>query len=280
MQIVPKAAPKGHFNKGNYFHELAHEYYKLIKAGVDPGSDHAVALITAKIERDVTHYLQGNPGDGSLITTFAVIAKMFQRYIKEQSPRIDAGITVESVEAEVAYPVSSDVILSGFTDLLYWDNGGNPRVRDHKSGERSWSKLDAINSAQLLFYVTVVFMLTGEIPFGEISYINTKEYVKKIPSHAESYTFSVVGYNKKELKQYFEHLCMLVESMLGSKSIPNYSQACTYCPYQGPCYAERKGIDSTPIILQHFTTKEPVRKHASFTDEYASGDAPNKKLHS
>jgi hypothetical protein len=100
-----------------------------------------------------------------------------------------------------------------------------------------------------------------------LSYINTKEYVKKIVPTEQAFAFSMVTYSEKELDIYFKEICMTIEKMLYSTPLPHYGQMCRYCAFQTPCFLSRKGIDATPIILSHYKrVPRDKARHARFTE--------------
>jgi CRISPR/Cas system-associated exonuclease Cas4 (RecB family) len=259
QELAPVGPTKLHFNKGNYFHELAHVYYQLIKSGVEPGSDYALASIISRIQNDIS-----KSDDMELIQVYGVITRAITRFIKEQSARIDNGIKVVAVEHELIFPLEG-IILHGYADLVYYDNAGRLRVRDHKTGDKAWTKIDVQFSNQLLYYATLLYKTYNEVPIAEINYINTKESVKPVP-YENAFTHTTVSYSQKELDIYFEEICMLIEEMLKSRPVPFYGQHCRYCAFQTPCYLSRKGIDPSNVIRTHFIKRDSPRKHASFTE--------------
>lgn len=269
-ELKPIGEARGFFNKGNYFHELSHVYYQLIQAGATPGSDYTIASITKRIQNDIARI-----GDSSLIPLFGIISKTMIRYIKEQSPVIDKRIRVEGVEFEVVHPFADGLAIFGYADLVYWDSSGNLRVRDHKTGEKAKSRNDAVYSLQLLVYATCLWKQFGVVPIGEISYINTKEYVKQAPAFDKAFGLFHVIYSEKELAIFFDEICRVIDLMLHSDPLPHYGEHCNWCKFNTPCLQERKGIDPTPIIQAHFkrVTRESQRKHASFTADYTAGDS-------
>ena len=221
--------PKAYFNKGNYFHELSHVYYQMIQAGATPGSDLALASILSRIQNDVNNA----PGP-ELIQVYATISRTMGRFIQEQSPRIDKGITVLGVEHELDYQLSiegRDFLLFGFIDLLYRDSDGRLRIRDHKTGERIWTRAEANQSNQLMFYAATVYKLTGEVPIAEISYINTHDYKRTQASWENAFAFPTVAYTKRELENYLDGVCHLIDQMVNSLPIPHYGQQCNWCPF-------------------------------------------------
>lgn len=265
QELVSVEPQKGYFNKGNYFHELAHAYYQLIQSGVRPGSEMAVASIIRRIQNDIQR--TGNP---NLIPVYGIISKQIVRFIKNQSPQIDQHMEVLEVEAELTYPVNDEYELFGYADLIYRKQNSE-RIRDHKTGDKAQKKIDAQFSNQLLYYSTIWYLKTGIVPVAEINYINTKEYVKPKPD-SDTFAFHLVAYSQRELEIYFEQICRVIEKMLQSEPLPAYGRQCAYCPYQVPCYMERKGGDPTPVLMTKFKKVSRGKRHESFTDEHTEGD--------
>lgn len=260
--------PKGYFNKGNYFHELAHGYYHLIQSGFQPGSEEVWAAVLDKMKRDLSQ--DTNP---DLIPVYGIITRMMSRFVHEQSPRIDDGIQVLNVEQQIIYPME-DYAMFGYADLVYRDRSGRLHIRDHKTGDKALTKMDAQFSNQLLYYSAILYKTTGEIPVAELSYINTKEYVKKVVTFEQAFSFSQVTYSKQELEIYFKEICIIIENMLYSTPLPHYGQQCRYCPFQTPCFLSRKGIDPTPILNTHYKVvpRDKIRR-GRFTEDNTETDS-------
>jgi hypothetical protein len=272
QELVSTAPQKGYFNKGNYGHELLHVYYQYLKeTGLQAGSDEAVAMITARVRNDFTRVAAENQAE--LLSVYGIITKQIIRYIKEHSPRVDDGITVEQVERQIIYPMETYAMF-GYCDLVYRDRSGVLHIRDHKTGDRAQTKLDAQFSNQLLFYAAVIYKSTGELPVAELNYINTREVKKTIP-YETAFAFSPVTYTKTELEIYFKEICAVIEDMLQSSAVPHYGQHCRYCPFQTPCYLSRKGIDPAPIIAQHFVVvpRDKQGRHVAFTENNTEDDS-------
>lgn len=272
QELVTTQPTKGYFNKGNYFHELSHVYYEMIKAGAVPGSDEALAQMTARIRNDFNRVAAEKQTE--LLPVYGIITKQMVRYINEHSPRIDNGITVEQVERQVIYPMENYAMF-GYCDLVYRDRSGVLHIRDHKTGDRAQTKLDAQFSNQLLFYAAIIFKSTGEVPTAELNYINTRD-VKKVVAYEKVFNFSPVTYTATELEIYFKQICTVIEDMLHSDAIPHYGQHCRYCPFQTPCYLSRKGIDASLIIEHNYNVvPRDSQRHARFTENNTEDDSPD-----
>jgi len=271
--LASAGEPKAFFHKGNYFHELSHVYYQLIEAGATPGSDAALLNIMSRIRND----LDKAPSI-ELVPIYATVTKIMTRFIKEQSPLIDKDITVLGIEQELDYEVTTpkgrNISLFGFIDLIYRDSNGHLRIRDHKTGQKAWTRSDATASNQLLHYALATYLRTREAPMAEISYINSKDYVRKPAEFDKAFAFVVVNYSKKELELYLQQILILIDDMLDSRPVPHYGSQCNWCPFLTPCTLERKGIDPSPIIREQYTVvdRNAIRQHAKFTDDDSNGD--------
>jgi len=257
------------FDKGNYFHELAHVLYQNIRAGATPGSEYLQETIKNRIIQD----LQQLPSPTSdLMKVYDNVSKRMLRYIREQSPKIDHGMLVREVEAELSFDTEQGFILFGFADLVY-ERDGNTIVRDHKTGEKNWSKIDVRFHNQNFYYALILWLTNHVVPKAEINFINTKEYVNKEPP----VVFDLAGhqYSQRELEIYYEQICKVISQMLQSEPIPFYGKHCSYCPYQTPCFMERKGIDSSELIELNFKKREA--RHGRFTEENSSEDSTDSK---
>lgn len=257
------------FDKGNYFHELAHVLYQNIKAGANPGSVFLEETLKNRIMQDLAKI---DRPDSDLLKVYDNISKRILRYIREQSPKIDQGITVLEVESELRFTTELGFDLFGYADLLY-RKGDDHTVRDHKTGEKMWSKIDVRFHNQNFYYALIYYLVHGVVPRAEINFINTKDYVNKEPP----VVFGIAShiYSKTELEIYFEQICKVIVQMLQSEPIPYYGKHCSYCPFQTPCFMERKGIDSSEVIEANF--KERDRRHGRFTEENSVENTTDQK---
>jgi len=266
LDLTPVGPAKGYFTKGIYFHELMHVYYQMLQAGVPPGDDYALASVMTRIKNDMS-----KTGLDDFIPVYASIGRMISTFIRSQSPVIDMNMDVETVEAELIYPISDEVSLFGYADLLY-RRDGRPHVRDHKTGERAWTKIDVRFSMQLLFYATLYWKMYGDVPIAEISYINSKEYKNKQASFEEMFTYTNITYTEKELSIFYDDICKAVDRMLSYEAFPLYGQHCRYCPFQEPCFLSRKGIDTSIVLANNFKKRDSARRHANFTESNTNDD--------
>ena len=270
QNLQSKPVQRVAFDKGNYCHELLHVYYQMIQSGVEPGSDFALRSMISRIQNDIER--TPNP---SLLPIYSSVIKTITRYITEQSPLIDKNIKVLGVEQELDIPIFAadrTFTLFGFIDLIYRDAQGRLRIRDHKTGQKPWTKAEANNSNQLMFYSAATLKQSKEVPMAEISFMNVKDYVHKAPSFEQMFAFPTVTYTKAELLNYLSTTLHLIEQMLSSEPVPHYGRQCNWCPFLSPCTFDRKGIDSSMILETQYVTvdRSKVRKHATFTENYAT----------
>ena len=264
------------FDKGNYCHELLHVYYQLIQSGAEPGSSFVLRSMISRIQNDMER-----ASDVSLLPVYSSITKTITRFITEQSPLIDKGIKVLGTEHELAVPITTqsgrNFQLFGFIDLIYRDAQGRLRIRDHKTGQKAWTKAEASNSNQLMFYSAATWKTSREVPMAEISFLNVKDYVRKAPSFDEAFAFPTVVYTEKELATYLRQTLQLIDQMISSEPIPHYGRQCNWCPFLSPCVFDRKGIDSSLILDTQFTVvdRNAIRKHGKFTDDNSTENGPD-----
>ena len=266
QELVPKEQRRFlHFDKGNYFHELAHVYYQMLDAGGVAGSDEILAYMIKRVQKDLAAM-----NNMDLLPVFSSITTAMTRFVKVQSPKIDSGIRIVGIESEIEHPVG-DFNLFGYADLIYYREG-RLRLRDHKTGEKAWTKGHVQFSNQLLFYAAILYKQTGEVPVAEINFINTHDYVKG-PTEEQAFNFTSILYTKEELEIYYEDVCNLVGLMLKSKPVPMYGQHCQNCAYQLPCFLSRKGIDTSQAIATNFNKVPRGKRHEPFTESNSNGDS-------
>jgi hypothetical protein len=262
QKLKPKGPNKKHYDKGLYVHEI-----QLVQAGIAPGDDFAKASVVKRIQQDVEHLGLASP---ELLPLFSIVLKRLQDFVAKQSPLIDSDMEVVAIESELAYPVNSKFTLFGLGDLLF-RKLGTLRIRDHKSGDRTWKQEKAQFHNQLIYYALICYLNYGVAPVGEINFIHTKDFVNKVPSFEDTFSLFRVSYSAKELEKYFEDICKLIEHMLSSEPIPHYGEQCNYCPFKAPCLLERKGIDNSQLILMNYEARPET--HGKFTEEHSADDS-------
>ena len=136
--------------------------------------------------------------------------------------------------------------LFGFIDLVYRDAQGRLRIRDHKTGQKPWTRAEANNSNQLMFYSAATLQTKQEVPMAEISFMNVKDYVHKAPSLRPNVCISNCHLYQNELLNYLSTTLHLIEQMISSEPVPHYGRQCNWCPFLVTMYVlDRKGIDSS-----------------------------------
>lgn len=279
QQLVKIGAPQKHFDKGNYFHELLHVYYRYLQSGVQPGSRTAIELMRARIKEDLTKNVAGaSPADlQSRIQLFDTILRQFMLFVEKRSPEIDEGIEVLGVEEEILVPVELPsgriIYLHGFIDLRYRKSYGL-RIRDHKTDASSSLDRSIFNwggvglSPQLLFYGAAKYVETGDVHSVEISWLNTKDFKTKKPSYAESFALWGELHSEVTYQNYLVTTLQLIDQMLDSPPIPYYDEkVCKYCPFLVPCIGERRGIPSERILAFNYERRTKSRERTLNTED-------------
>lgn len=242
------------FDKGNYTHELMHHYYFMLQGGhYLIGSDQLVTAMLARIRNDVR--LHAEPQN---VNIYNSVMKLMSRYIVIQSPRIDKGIKILGIEAELKLPTGiytedgREIILFGFADLIYRTLRGDLVIRDHKTGSnpRRWNQRTLEADFQMLCYGSWIHKMRGEVPAVEINFCNTYEY-KNTPGDNQfnQYTYK---HSEKVYETFYEETLQLIEDMLRSGPTPHYGDQCTSCPFQEPCFLQRKGLSVRNLIEANY----------------------------
>jgi hypothetical protein len=250
----------------------------MIQSGIKVGSPILEKMIRDRIAQD----LQRNITE-ERIQLFSTITKQFMRYIKERSPEIDEGIEVLGVEEELKVPAELPsgriILLHGFIDLRY-KVGSTFRIRDHKTDaandpERSVFSYGGVGlSPQLLHYAAAKYLETGDPYTVEISWINTKDYVSKVPAYNKAFALYREPHSKITLDNYLATTLQFIDEMLDSSFLPHYDErVCKYCPFLTPCIGERRGIPSDRLIESNYVTIDRTRhRERTLTGENSSDD--------
>lgn len=271
LGLQKRGVPTKQFDKGNYFHELLHVYYRYIQSGVAVGSRTAIELMHQRVRTDLERNFSQ-----SRLTLFDTVLKQFDTYIRRRSIEIDQNIEVLGVEEEIKVPVELPsgrvILLHGFLDLYYRrrvDGEWQYRIRDHKTESASSASVDRSIyawggvglSPQLLFYLAAKYVESGVIPVVEISWINTKDYKAKNPSYEESFALYTELHSEISVQNYLNTTLQLIDEMLDSNPLPHYDEkVCKYCPFKIPCIGERKGIPSDRILESLYVSRTKPRE--------------------
>lgn len=262
-------ASKSYFDVGNYAHELMHVYYQMLRSGTRAGSDFAFAAIKSRIANDLANASLAN------VVTYNSVTKTMENFISYQSPKIDRGIKIDSVEGtyelEVITPQGRTIIFHGIIDLTYRDIRRRIIVRDHKTSGNAgaWNQRKVDLDPQIMMYCAVVWKLTGEVPVGEINFLNTHQYKKAKPLD-ELFELYRVEHNATSLKKFWESTLQLIDLMLDSPVVPHYSKDCASCQFHDVCKLELRGVSAKQILANNFEVVERdysiVRKSDLSTD--------------
>ncbi len=266
------------FDLGNYIHELMHVAYQMKKEIPGVSSDFIIASIVRRIQNDLDA-----SNDLSKVSIYHRAINIVTRFFKYQSPKIDRGIAVVDIEWEYDVPVTLPsgrvVNLYGFIDLIYRDRRSRLVVRDHKSGANPSSFSDKITEAdnQLLTYGAVAYLIYGEAPIVEFSYLNTHEY--KTPPDVEKQfkLFRVETHTETVYKNHLADTLQLIDEMLDSKPTPHYSRSCSSCLFWDVCRLRRKGVSVDNVLKSNYDTRDPnqPRGSISFTQNDTNSNPTN-----
>jgi len=259
LSYVEKLKSKGfnpiYFEKGNYVHEILHYYYSLVRAGYVVGSDIALKAVTDRIKEDIVAEMERAEKEGreADIGFYRDVAKAIQPYVQNISPKIDSKITFVEHEYHIEVePEGSQIQLHGYIDLIYYDLIRKAWViRDHKTGAKNvWSNKKVEEDIQLLFYATLWYILTGEVPIVEINYLNTSQASKPQKSTVLFDLFTAY-HNESTLKAFWNYLQSVLDRMENSQALQNLS-ACSGCAYRQICRAGLRGYSADQIKKANF----------------------------
>lgn len=184
------------------------------------------------------------------------VIRMMTRFMNFQSPRIDKGIRIlgveEHLEVQIVLANGRPIILQGYVDLIYRDNAGRLRIRDHKTGANpsSWHSASLDLDSQLLFYALVYWMKTGDVPdLVEISFASTAEYKNKKVDYDQLFKFLKKSITFEALQQFRLHLRHLLSRMYnGENKLHRFSKDCVSCTYKPLCELELNGLSTRATI--------------------------------
>ena len=256
--IGKERSTKSFFEIGNYFHELMHVYYHVIREGQTPGSEFVLNYMMSRMRRDFE-----NITDEKQIHTISIVTRLVSDYVSRWSPILDKGIIVEGVENKLKVPVKTpggnEVVLHCITDLLYRTSNGKLTTRDHKTGQaNSWHQSMLPLENQLLFNSAAYYLKTGEMPLRvEISYINSYDYKTKIPSLKERFQNFVYTHNEQSILNYIQEIYKFIDTTIETKHFArSYSKDCSRCQFNGICTEEIRGLSIEPIIRSQYSRIE------------------------
>jgi len=278
-ELSRKRKAKAFFDFGNYSHELMHVYYQLLRSGNHrPGSDFLISAMQSRVKQDLdaTENIQ----------LLSVVWPRILNYLKNQSPKIDTGISVQGIEYEFHSPVTTPngrrVMLHGIIDLAYNDSAGKFRIRDHKTfgNPKSHTTENIKLNPQLLFYAIAMSTILGHdalaVEINAISSTITK--VQKTPAEL----FNLIRYDHTPvgLSIARENLLKKIDLMFDTNPWMNYRPGCSNCQFFDICHLESRGLNTTGLIRQtyekgkrsarikansHSSSKENTNGHEGFT---------------
>lgn len=283
LSYVEKLKSKGSnpifFEKGNYVHEVLHYYYSLIRAGYVVGSEVVLTAVRERIRDDIIAEMaraEEEERDAD-ISFYRDVAKAIQPYIERISPKIDSKIAFIEHEFHIEIqPEGSQILLHGYIDLMYYDQIRKAWViRDHKTGTRNtWSNQKVEEDIQLLFYATLWYILTGEVPIVEINYLNTSQASNPKPGTVLFDLFTA-HHNESTLIAFWNYLQSVLDRMENSQALQNLS-ACSGCVYRRICRAGLRGYSADQIKKANFNGphNKPVEE---ISTENSDGSVENSK---
>ena len=263
-----------HFDFGNYAHELMHVYYQAVKAGGKPGSDFLIKMMEARVKNDLL------AADFENIELVSLVWPRLLTFFTYQSPQIDKGIEVLEVEYEFHAPKTTpnghNIRLHGIIDLVYKDNAGSIRIRDHKTGSnvKTHSSNSVMLDDQLGHYA-----VSKDIHDVEVSFINSYLHKNKQPPPSSLFALHRYRHTPVGLSVIEANILAKIDRILDTEPLKNYSPSCPNCQFFELCHAETRGINVQKIKSLHFRTKEShdsgVRlsvKTAKATSEHTNDD--------
>lgn len=257
VRRIKKPGGKAFFDIGTYFHELSHVYYQMLQEGQKAGSEFAQQYMENRLKRALRELNFDN------ITLIALVSRMVREFVAFQSPRIDRGIKVLHVENFLEYEYTYDsglkVIFNGYADLIYRDQNGRIRIRDHKTGTKKWRENALKLNNQLLFYATIYWLIYDEFALDvEISWSNSYQYknIKNMPPPEERYQLLRHRLTEASVRNYWDYLRRQTERMLVTQPYEEYGQPCTFCQYAPICEQKLRGFEIEDLIRSSYVPIE------------------------
>lgn len=251
LDLSRKQGSVAHFDFGNYSHELLHVYYQMLKLGNHkPGSEFLIQAMQARVRTDLT---------GTNIALLSSVWPRILNYLRNQSPKIDAGITVLEVEyeyhVEVTLPSGIKVMLHGIIDLLYKDAAGVIRIRDHKTGGMAKTHTNdsiKLNPQLLTYAVALSILFPNPVLDVEINFLNSTIYKQKQPTPDELFKLIRYRHTPVGIAIAQANLLTKIDLMLDMKPYLNYSTACSHCQFFDLCHLKSRGLNTQSLIAQTY----------------------------
>jgi len=261
MGLRPSISER-HFDVGLYFHELAHFYYQLLKAGYKVGDPLTFSAMDSKMRNDILLV------QDDFIGVLTQVHLMFRRYLERRTKEIDSGIEIVEVEKEIQHPLYEGAGLHGIIDLLYRSKG-RLILRDHKTGEnKSAHSDDSVEmDAQLLIYACIIWMNFNEVPIVEISWINSKVDYKNPPMNDQLFGTFRKTLTKEYLEAFWTYFNDYVYHMQTVPAIRHISSFnCKNCKFRNPCNFDLRGLSIKGMLEANYKHVERDYDFAKFTE--------------
>jgi len=262
MGYRPNLGTEKHFEVGLYFHELAHFYYQLLKAGYKVGDPLTFSAMDTKMRNDIMEV------HDDFIGTLTQVHIIFRRYLDRRTEDIDKGIEIVEVEKELIHPLYEEAGLHGIVDLLYRSRG-RLILRDHKTGEnKSAHSDDSVEmDSQLILYACIIWLLFGEVPIVEISWVNSKIDYKGAASNDQLFGLFRKTLTKEYLEAFWTYFTEYVYHMQTVPAIRHISSFnCKGCKFRNPCNFELRGLSIKGMLESNYKHVERDYEFRKFTE--------------
>lgn len=275
MGFRPPLGTEKHFDVGLYFHELAHFYYQLIKAGYKIGDPLTLSAMDTKMRNDIKEV------HDDFIGVLTQVHIIFRRYLDRRTEGIDSGITeIVEVEKELQFPLYENAGLHGIVDLLYRSKG-RLILRDHKTGEnKSAHSDDSVEmDAQLILYACIIWRLFNEVPIVEISWVNSKIDYKNGATNDQLFGLYRKTLTKEYLEAFWTYFSDYVYHMQTVPAIRHISSFnCKGCKFRDPCNFDLRGLSITRMLESNYKHVERDYEFSKFTEiarKHTKTDSPD-----
>lgn len=259
--LRPKLRDK-RFEVGSYWHELAHFYYQLLRAGYKTGDPLTFSAMDTKMRNDLAEVKDEYVG------VLCQVHIMFRRYLDRRVGEIDTGIQIIEVEKEITFPISDTAGIHGILDLLY-RRRGKLIIRDHKTGENQNSHSDESLEMddQLLAYACVIWKLFNEVPDIEISWINSKTDYKNGATNDQLFRTYYKVMTKEYLEAFWTYTQAYVYHMQTVPAI-RFIQGwkCKNCKFKDPCMFDLRGFDIRNMLSANYVHVPRNHDYRKFTE--------------
>jgi hypothetical protein len=259
--LRPKAREKK-FEVGSYWHELAHFYYQLLKAGYGINDPLTFSAMDTKMRNDLAEVKTDYVG------VLAQVHVMFRRYLERRTKEIDTGIDIVEVEKEINYPISELAGIHGILDLLY-RRRGKLIVRDHKTGENQAAHSnDSLEmDDQLLTYACIIWKLFGEVPDIEINWVCAKTDYKNGATNDQLFRTYYKALTKEYLEAFWTYTEQYVYHMQTVPAIRHINgYKCKSCKFREPCMFSLRGFDIRNMIQSNYVHVPRNHDYRKFTE--------------